>query len=897
MSDTTAKPPEPGNQRPNGSTDAYLGRLVAAWVAHVRRRAGTVIALFLVATALLGTYAAMDLGVNSSETDIFSKNLRVMKLRADYYENFPELRDPVVVVVDAVTPDLAQDSANRLARRLQSEPELFPGVYQPDGGKFFDEHGLLYLSVSELQDMVDRLSLAQPFLSRLSRDQSIGGLFTMLDEAGEAMQTGQLEQSMLADIFESVSGAIDGYLAGRDTPMSWRQLLDASAPGKQRYRRFLLVRPVVDFSRMRPAGDTLLGLRKAVAELGLDRNDDVRVRVTGTFPLADEESKNLRVQATWAGLASLALVTVILLVGLGSLRLVVCSVITLLVGLVWTAGFAAAAIGYLNLVSVAFAVLFIGLSIDFAIHLSVQFSGQLGKGASTGVALRGAASSVGGSCTICAITTAVAFFAFVPTDFVGVGELGLIAGTGMFIGLLTNFTLLPALIFKFAHRSRIRSIGAVPGWLASLFALPVRFARSVLVVTAVIAVAALWLLPDIRFDTNPIRVRDPSTDSVQLFNEILEDGDAFPWNLNVVADDLDSARETASRLEKLPEIKLALTLSDFVPDDQQAKLDILDQAALMLLPSLDNEPGITDTTGAQVRSRIDKLETTLSALIAGGRDTALVDSARDLLESLGRLREKLASGVEDSASLEALRGVLFDSLPERLRLLRGALQTDSVELAGIPEQLKRRMTGKDGRVRIEVLPVKDLSDQPALEEYVVAVQSVDPDAYGEGLLIVDSGRVVIGALRQALMTAGIIIILILAILWRNFLDAFLVAAPLVLATVLTVASAIALGITFNFANVIIIPLLLGMGIDSGIHMVHRVREGALPGGNLLRTGTARAVFLSALTTMASFGTLGFSSHLGIASLGQLLTLGIALVLLSNLLVLPALVRITHRERR
>ena len=173
---------------------------------------------------------------------------------------------------------------------------------------------------------------------------------------------------------------------------------------------------------------------------------------------------------------------------------------------------------------------------------------------------------------------------------------------------------------------------------------------------------------------------------------------------------------------------------------------------------------------------------------------------------------------------------------------------------------------------------------------------MDPNAYGEGLLIVESGRVVIRSLQQALITAAMVILLILLIVWRSLRDSALVIAPLILASVLTVASSVLFGITFNFANVIIIPLLLGMGIDSGIHMVHRVREGELPGGNLLRTGTARAVFLSAITTIASFGTLAFSSHLGIASLGQLLTLGIALVLVCNLLVLPALVRVTESRR-
>ena len=897
MSHKTDKPQETGFRPPIGSIDESLGRLAAGLVARVQRRAGAVILMFLVATLGIGAYAAATLGINSSEIDIFSKDLRVMKLRADYLENFPELRDPIVVVVDAVTPDLAHDSASLLAERLRSEPNLFPAVYQPDGGRFFEEHGLLYLSDSELQDLVDRLSLAQPFLSRLSRDQSIGGLFGMLDEAGEAAISGRLEQSMLEDTFEAISRAIDSYLSGKDTPLSWQNLLAVEATDRERYRRFILIRPIVDFARVRPAEESLLGLREIVSELGFDRGHDVRVRTTGTFPLAYEESNHVREQVTWAGLASLTLVTIILLLGLGSLRLVFCSIVTLLVGLVWTAGFAAAAIGHLNLISVAFGVLFIGLGIDFAVHICVQFSDQLGEGASPGAALRGAAASVGGSLIICTITTAVAFFSFVPTEFVGVGELGLIAGSGMFIALFTNFTLLPAMVLKFAPRSRISSIGAAPGWIESLFALPIRHARSVLVVTAVLAAGSLWLLPDIHFDTNPIRVRDPSTESVQVFNEILQDGDAYPWNLNVVADDREKAREMATRLKELPAIRFALTLSDFVPSDQDEKLDILDEAALMLLPSLDDEPDITETTAAQLRSDIDVLEGTLSTIVSGGHDEVLIKSASHLLDSLRRLRVDLDGKAEDSDPLQSLRRVLFGSLPERLRLLRVALQTGPVSLESIPEELKRRMTGNDGRVRIEVFPSEDLNDQSALEEYVSAVQSVDADAYGEGLLIVESGHIVTRALRQALITAGIVIVLILAILWRNVLHSCLVAAPLVLATIFTVACSVLLGIAFNFANVIIIPLLLGVGIVYSIHMVHRVRGGELPDGNLLRTGTARAVLLSALTTMASFGTLGFSSHLGMASLGQLLTLGIALVLLCNLVVLPALVKMTDRVRR
>jgi hopanoid biosynthesis associated RND transporter like protein HpnN len=897
----TSEPSEPGFRPPIGSIDEYLGRLAAGLVTRVQRHAGAVIALFLIATLGIGAFATATLGINSSEIDIFSEDLRVLKLRADYLENFPELRDPIVVVVDAVTPDLAHDSAARLAQRLRSEPELFPTVYQPDGGRFFDQHGLLYLDESELQDMVDRLSLAQPFLARLSRDQSVGGLLTMLDEAGKAAASGQIEQSMLEDTFGAISRAIDSYLSGKDTPLSWQNLLaaetDHGTPDEEGHRRFILLRPVVDFARVRPAEDSLLGLREIVSELGFDRDDDVRVRKTGTFPLAYEESNHVREQVTWAGLVSLSLVTIILLVGLGSLRLVFCSVVTLLVGLVWTAGFAAAAIGHLNLISIAFGVLFIGLGIDFAIHVCVQFSDRLGEGASPDAALRGAAASVGGSLIICTITTAVAFFSFVPTDFIGVGELGLIAGSGMFIALFTNFTLLPAMVLKFAPRSRISSLGTAPRWVARLFSLPIRHARGVLMVTVVLAAGSLWLLPDIHFDTNPIRVRDPSTDSVQVFNEILQDGDAYPWNLSVVADDGAKAGEMAARLRELPTTRFALTLTDFVPTDQDRKLGILDEAALMVLPSLADEPVTGETTMAQARSDIDALVSTLNDIVQGNHDAALTESSRHLLDSLRRLRTRLDGDADGAGALDNLRHVLFGSFPERLRLLRIALQTGPVSLEDVPEELKRRMTGNDGRVRIEVFPVEDLNDQSALEEYVAAVQSVDGDAYGEGLLIVESGHIVVRALQQALITAIFVIVIILALLWRNILDSCLVAAPLALATIFTVACSVILGIAFNFANVIIIPLLLGVGIVYSIHMVYRVRGGELPDGNLLRTGTARAVLLSALTTMASFGTLGFSSHLGMASLGQLLALGIALVLLCNLVVLPALVRVTDGNRR
>ncbi|MDH3520866.1 MAG: MMPL family transporter, partial [Myxococcales bacterium] len=423
-------------------------------------------------------------------------------------------------------------------------------------------------------------------------------------------------------------------------------------------------------------------------------------------------------------------------------------------------------------------------------------------------------------------------------------------------------------------------------------ALPLRHARAILVVTAILTAAALALLPRIRFDASPLRVRDPSTDSVQALNEMLADGDALPWNLNALASNLDEAAQLAARIEALPAVDLAVTLADFVPEQQDRKLALLADAAFILLPTLEASTARVQRDAAECIACIDRLARSLSMLDAPSSATGLRENALRLRRSLAALRERAAT--DPSASLDALESALIGSLPERLRLLRTSLQAGAVTISDLPEGLIERMVASDGRARIEIFPEEDLNDPQALEDYVASVQALAPRAFGEGLVILETGRVVVRALHQALLTAAVLIFVLLLSLWRSVVDAALVALPLGLATLFTAALSVPLGVSFNFANVIVIPLLLGMGVDTGIHLIHRRRSGDLPGGNVLRTSTAGAALLSSLTTMASFGTLGFSSHLGMASLGRLLTLGIAVILVCNLVVLPALAHVVRR---
>ena len=224
------------------------------------------------------------------------------------------------------------------------------------------------------------------------------------------------------------------------------------------------------------------------------------------------------------------------------------------------------------------------------------------------------------------------------------------------------------------------------------------------------------------------------------------------------------------------------------------------------------------------------------------------------------------------------------------------MEPERIRLETLPEEIRSQWIAADGRERIELFPSEDLGEVVALERYVSDVQAVSPQAYGEGLVIYEVGRTVVRAFQQALSLGALLIFTLIVSLWRNLRDTALAVVPIALAALLTVAGTVVLAMPFNFANVIVIPLLVGMGVDSGIHLIHRFRSGPLRGGDLLHTSTSRAVLLSALTTLASFGALGFSTHRGMASLGRLLALGIGLLLISNLVVLTALVRLLERRR-
>jgi hopanoid biosynthesis associated RND transporter like protein HpnN len=883
-------------ERVKESIEQRLGGWVAAVVAAaVGRPFATVLLVLAAAGASLG-YAVTNLGIHGDTESLFDEELTFKRLERRYYEAFPTLYETMFVVVDAATPERAGEAASAMASRLRRERGHFHRVYLPGGGDFFETHAFLYRSTAELQDLADRLAEVQPYLAELSRDRSIRGLASIMGRGARAVREGDVAGAQLVPMFERFSEALDAAADGRSYQLSWAEVLAGDHFDDHANQRFLLVQPVLDHASLQPAKRAITKVRAVAGELGLTPDTGVTVRITGDVALSAEELETVRTQAALAGVASLVLVGAILVLGLRSLRLVLATLLTLVVGLVLTAGFAAVFVGHLNMISVCFAVLFIGLGVDFGIHFCTRYRELLTHGREHQRALDETARDVGSSVALCAVTTAIGFFAFVPTDFVGVAELGLIAGMGMFVSLACTIVLLPALLSLPPEPKGSRESDGVTWGDGGLAALPLRHARLVRGAALALGAGAVLLLPKARFDNNPLNVRDPSSESVRTFAELLERGSSSPWSLNAVAPGLDSAETLAAELRRLDVVERVVTVSDFIPSDQDEKLDIIGDVAMFLAPL----PGPDGVRGAaSTAEKIDSLRTLaveVRRLRDEGAPNGLDASAGRLHRSLAGYLAEMGARPDPGPALDALAESVVGSLPEQLRVLEAALGAGRVTLENLPDALLETLVASDGRVRVQIFPRDDLNDHAALAHFVDGVRGVVPDVAGSAAEVLESGRAVVRALRQALLSAVLAITAMLFLLWRSWNDAALVLLPLGLAAAFTVAASVLLDIPFNFADVIVLPLLLGIGVDSGIHLVHRARVGQVRDASLLGTSTARAVAYSAATTIASFGTMGFASHLGLATLGQLLTLGVAFTIVCNLIVLPSLI-VLRAERR
>jgi hopanoid biosynthesis associated RND transporter like protein HpnN len=887
--------PAPPHVSTQDKIDAFLAQHVKAWVTFVMKHARMFVLLILVATIALLGYAIENLKINSDNVSLISKELPARINHEEFAKQFPNLDNALFVVVDAKTPELSRQAAIKLAHKMRRRPEFFTDVYMPGGGSFFEENGLLYQSPDQLDIFADQMAQVQPLIASLEADPSLANITTLITTGLEVAQEEGIGLENWPAVLERFGAATLAVFTEFPVAISWEEMLLQGSTIESVTRRVIVVHPVLDFKNVFSASAPMAMIHEMSEELNFTAEEGVLVRITGNPALNYEEMIGIVWEIGAGGVFCFFVVTVVLYYGLRSVPLVIGVVVALLTGLIWTGAFAAAAIGHLNIVSMAFAVLFIGLGVDFGIHLGMHYGDLRHKGRDHEDAMLTAAEGVGSSLLICSVTTAIGFFVFVPTQYLGIAELGLIAGAGMFIILFQTMTLFPALLSTWLTVSQESVANASFRFKHAWWRPLDKHSGAIVVLGLAMGAASLFAFPYLRFDPNVINMRNPDTVSVQAFDDLLtQAGTASPWFVNSVADNLDIAAERAKKFSALEEVSQTLILSDFIPTEQEEKLEILADVAFMLeTPMVSGTPNEPVPIEEQVEA-IRKLHAFLAS--------AATEASTPLTKSMGMLDEQLEiflARVEQDESphdaLSSLESILLSHLPDQISRLRKSINTQGIEAKDLPKGLVNRMTSHEGKTRIQVFPAETMQTEESFTRFVSAVMEVDPKAAGVAINLVQFAGAIRDSFRQALVSAVVVIWLLLWILWRRPAPVLLATAPLLLASLLTCAMMAILDLPFQFANVIVIPLLLGIGVDSGIHLVHRAENLKDAADELMGTTTARAVLFSAFTTTISFGTLAFSGHRGISSLGVLLAGGMVLTVFTNLIILPAL--LNYRRSR
>ncbi|MDD5586592.1 MAG: MMPL family transporter [Alphaproteobacteria bacterium] len=841
-----------------------------------RRMAVPVVLLALIASIVLGGYVATHFKINTDVNQLLSADLEWRKREVALEKAFPQNVDQLVIVIDGANADDAERAASELAAKMRAQPDVFKTVVRPDAIPFFKKNGLLFLSEKELSGILDILIQAQPLLGTLARDPSLRGLFGTLDLVLEGLKRGEVEYKYLDKPFSLMADTIEAALAGQDKPLPWRSLMSDHTPNPHELRKFILTQPVLDYGALEPGAKASDAVRTMAREMNLTPDHGVRVRLTGSVALNDEEFASVAEGTTVATVMSIVLVFVILFLALRSFRLIWPILLTLAAGLIATTAFAMASIGSLNLISVAFAVMFVGIAVDFGIQFGVRYRDQHHQEPDGTKALLATARIIALPLALAAGSTAVGFLAFTPTAYSGVAELGLIAGVGMIIAYLLTITLLPALLSLFKPPAEPEAIGYA--WAAPLDTFLIAHRPVLLKGALLLAVAGLLIASQLRFDFDPLNLKDPHTESVQTLFDFMKSKETNPYAIQILEPSLAEAEAAAKRIGALPEVDYTMTLASFVPEDQDKKLAMIADANFLLAPTLNPPDVLAKPTDEENFVALNKAATGLHEI---GKQHPSAERLATALDTVVKSH--------DPALLQRLHTALISGMVAQLNTVRESLNAQHVALTDITDDLRRDWLTPDGRALLKVYP-KDfpengVRDPRKLTAFTDAVASIAPDISGAPVSIQESGKTIVNAFIKAGIFGVLAIALLSWLVLRRATDVARLIAPLILAGILTLATMVIVHLPLNFANIIALPLLLSLGVSYAIYFVSAWRDGlSAP----LQSSMARAVLFSAATTTVAFGSLSLSTHPGTSSMGKLLTVALLYCVLCTFLVLPAL---------
>lgn len=844
-------------------------------VSFSARRPLLLIALCLIVTALAGWFSAGHFAMTTDTSALISPDVDWRRDEAVLNRNFPSQTDTALVVIDGQTPELAEAGAAALFAVLSADTRHFRTVRRPDGGEYLAREGVLFGSVEQVRATTKSLVAAQPLLGPLAADPSMRGVAGALSTALSAVERGNATLGDIDKPVRALNAALTKVADGKPAYFSWQALFAEKGGQAPPRRRLVLAQPVLDFSALKPGDKAVGAIYAAASKLRLGAAHGVRVQVTGQVPLADEEFSSLEENIGIVGLIMALAMVVTLWFATRSAKIVAAILFTIVAGLVVTTAVGLAAVGRLNLISVAFIPLFVGLGVDFGIQLCVRFNAERLAGADVPGALERAAMALGAPLALAAGAVFLGFGAFLPTDYIGISELGIIAGLGMVIALALSVTLLPALLVLMTPGSPKAEVGfaqaaPVDAWLH-------RNRKLVLWAFGGSMLASIAALPLVEFDFNPLHLRNPNGPAMEALADLMHDPLRTPNVISVVTADPDAAARLATQAAKLPQVAQAISLDSFIPADQEAKLALLQDASLLLdltLNPFDIAPPPSDTeVVAALATARDKLARLGAQAGPGGAPArALASSFTRLMMAAPAVRARAAEVVVTPL------GVMLDQA-------RAVLQAQGVTRTSLPEEIAADWLAADGKARVQIFPSGNSNDNRVIAAFTQAVKAVAPHATGLPVATQAAASTVAWAFVQAgALALALVSVLLFAVL-RDAREVAFTLAPVVLSGFLTLLSCVVIGQPINFANIIAFPLLFGVGVAFHIYFVMAWRAGAT---DLLQSSLARAVLFSALATGSAFGALWLSHHPGTASMGKILMISLAWTLVCALIFEPAL---------
>lgn len=850
--------------------------------------------------AVAAVYTSLQLGYRTSRLDLLNPKSDYNRLWIQYIEEFGDEDDAVVVVeaVDGAGREQVVPVLEELSRALAREERLFHAVLHEVDLSKVRSKGLHYLSPDDLKGIDQFLDEAAPIVSgdwsRLNLVNMTGGMSMRLDAQAprtpleQAQRKAELER-LTTSMLETFSQRHRYQSPWPEMPQSFATLSELNSEyllTKHGQLGFVLLRLArdKDTSSFTHGTEAVDALRDLIAHTQA-AHPETKIGLTGLPIMEIDEMRSSQTSMFWASLVSMIGVGIIFVAGFGGVRHALLANLILIVGMAWAFGYVTLSVGHLNILSVTFTVTLIGIGIDYGVYYVARYLQLRGEKKSTDEAIMETSRGAGPAITTGAITTAVAFLSASFTSFQGVVELGIIASGGLLLCALAQLTLLPATI-SLIDRSGWGHVMPRPvpvlRWIAPLFRVPRMTLLAGLAATALLACG----LPKLWYDHNLLNMQAAGLESVELERKLLADCNQSVWYALSIADSREELLARKAEFLKLGSVERTEEIVSLLPLDHEQKQPIIRRVQQRLLNLPERPPLISVDRPEKLGQVLGHLQDQLVRLGDDGRCGRQLEQVRDLLR-----RMPLS---DCYALVSRLQQQMAGDLLSRLHALKSIANPEPPKLTDLPSSLVDRFVGQNGRHLLKIYGKGNIWDTDALSRFVHEVRTVDPRVTGNPLQAHEASLEMKRSYQQAAFYSLLVIIGVLYLDFRSVRYTLLAALPLGLGVLQMFGMMGLLNIQVNPANLIALPLILGIGVDYGVHIIHEFRDQRGP--YRMSPGTAVAVMVDSLTTMVGYGALMIASHQGLQSLGRVLTIGVTCCLFTSLVMLPAMLTWLTRNR-